>query len=82
MDREHDKWLIRHKRRQKLNSKTLKGRALILLDHLLCNDNFEDNKFLCLLYRIAHSASGVCGNKHEDWVVETEKLYKEFVKDG
>lgn len=79
MKEEHDKWLKEYRRRQKQNSKTLKGRALILLDHLLCNDSFGDDKFLCLLYRIAHSTSGVCDNKHEDWVMEIERLYKEEV---
>ncbi len=66
------------KRREGKASRTLKGKALCLIDMLTCNDDFSDNELLSLIYRIAHSAAGVCGNPHEDWQEEIHRLYRKF----
>lgn len=55
-----------------------KVKALRVIDMLTCNDEFEDNKLLSTIYRVAHSASGICGNPHQDWRQEIDKLYNEL----
>lgn len=64
------------RKRERKVVRTLKGKALRTIDMLTCNDDFKDNELLSLIYRIAHSASGVCGNSHEDWQKEIEKTYQ------
>lgn len=73
--------LKRFRGRERLCARTLKGRALLVIDHILVNIESED-KLLCMLYRIAHCATGVCGNIHEDWVEELEANYKRLVGNG
>jgi len=53
-------------------AQTLQGRALLTIDHILSELESED-KLLEKLYRIAHCATGVCPNPHEDWVKELEE---------
>ena len=53
-----------------------KVKALRVIDMLTCNDEFENNKLLGVIYRVAHSASGICDNEHEEWQKETQELYE------
>ena len=55
-------------------------KALRVIDMLTCNDEFENDKLLRGMYKVAHSASGICDNEHEDWRQETNKLYKELAQ--
>ena len=71
-------WLQKARYREKLCARTLKGKALLCIDHILSVLESEDpllNKF----YRMAHCATGVCGNPHEDWVKEIEETYQKLV---
>ena len=67
-------WLTKHRKRRQRCAKTLKGRALIVIDEILSNLE-SDNPLLERLYRLAHCATGVCENPHEDWVAEVNDLY-------
>ena len=69
-----DIWLTNHRRKEALCAKTLKGRALLTIDHILSNIESED-KLLSKLYRIAHCATGICD--HAGWVEELETTYLE-----
>lgn len=69
------KELIRLKKREELCARTPKGKALLTIDHILSNVG-SDDKLLCKLYRIAHCATGVCGNPHKDWIEELESDYE------
>lgn len=69
--------LNRLRRKERLCAKTLKGKALLTIDHILSNIGSED-KLLSELYCIAHCATGVCSNPHEDWVKKLEITYKEL----
>lgn len=60
-------------------ARTIKGKALLTIDHILVNIESED-PLLCKIYRIAHSATGTCGNPHKDWLEETNKTYQTLVK--
>ena len=71
-----DEYLKQSRIREKRCAKTLKGEALLVIDHILTNIESED-KLLSTLYRIAHCSTGVCENPHEDWQEEVHKLYKE-----
>ena len=57
-------------------ARSIKGKSLLVIDHILSNVGSED-PLLGLIYQIAHSATGVCGNTHDDWVEQTHRLYKE-----
>ena len=76
MERDMKAEFKRLKTRERLCAKTLKGRALLVIDHILTNLESED-ELLSKLYKIAHCATGVCSNKHEDWIAELEEAYKE-----
>ncbi len=69
------KWLTEQRARENRHARTLKGRALLTIDHILTNIGSED-EVLSKLYRIAHCATGVCQNPHEDWVRELNETYK------
>ena len=70
-----ENYLKKHRKRERLCVRTLKGKALFVIDHLL---NESEDKMLRQIYRIAHSATDVCENPHEDWKAETDELYKKF----
>jgi len=53
-----------------------KVKALRVIDMLTCNDEYENNKLLSDIYKVAHSASGICDNEHEEWQKETRELYE------
>ena len=72
-----DKWLNEHRKRERRCARTLKGKALLVIDHLLTNMGDEDNR-ICKLYRIAHCATGVCKDPHEDWIEEVHQTYKDL----
>ena len=74
----NDKWLLGCRKREKRCARTLKGRALLVIDHLLAEVESED-KLLSVLYCIAHSATDVCENEHLDWKLETEELYQKLI---
>jgi len=74
-------WLKEHRKKESQLVKDIPIKALRVIDMLTCNDDFADNKLLSTIYRVAHSASGICDNKHEVWNEETEKLYKELRKE-
>jgi len=67
--------LNRIRRRERLCARTRKGKALLVINHILSNIESED-KLLSKLFRIAHCATGVCGNPHKDWVKELDETYK------
>lgn len=73
-------WLKKHRAKERRIARSLRGRALLTIDHLLTNIE-SDDPFLCKLYSIAHCATGLCDNPHEDWVKELNQTYKEL-KDG
>ena len=72
-----DKWLKEHRKREADCAKTLQGKALLVIDHILTDIGDED-EMLRKLYRIAHCATGVCGCPHEGWVEEVNQTYKEL----
>lgn len=55
-------------------------KALRVIDMLTCNDEFENDKLLSAIYKVAHSASGICENPHEAWQKETADLYERLVQ--
>ena len=65
---------------EKETVKDPKVKALCVIDMLTCNDDFGDHKLLSTIYRVAHSASGICGNEHQDWQKETQMLYRKLKK--
>jgi len=71
-------WLTKQRHKEKLCTRTLKGKALLCIDHILSNIESED-PLLGKLYRIAHCAIGVCENPHEDWIKEVNETYESFV---
>ena len=70
--KEHKKFIEQARRRERICARTLKGRALLCIDGILSNLASED-QLTSKLYRIAHCATGVCGNPHEDWIKELEE---------
>ncbi len=66
------------RKREKLAVKDPKIKALQVIDMLTCNDDFNDDPLLSAIYKVAHSSSGICDNKHEDWQGETQKLYRKL----
>jgi len=64
------------RKREAKVTRTLMGKALRTIDMLTCNDDFANCELLSLIYRIAHSASGVCLNPHESWREEIHKTYQ------
>lgn len=73
-----EKWLEEHRGKERDLVKDPRVKALQVIDMLTCNDEFGNSKLLSTIYRVAHSATGICDNKHEDWLAETEKLYGEL----
>ena len=74
----NDTWLKESRQRRRRNTRTLKGRALFVIDYIL-SERMSEDKLEILLYTIAHSATSICSNPHEDWVKETERLYQQFI---
>ena len=72
------KWLREHRKKEKQLVKDPKIKALRVIDMLTCNDDFAEDKLLSTIYRVAHSACGICDNEHEDWQGQTEELYLEL----
>ena len=72
-----DRWLKNHRKREKKIAETVMGKALITIDKLASLDESEDPR-ISLIYRIAHSASGLCESNHKDWLIELDKIYKEL----
>ena len=72
-----DKELKAIRKREARCAKTFQGRALLVFNHILTGFESED-KLLSKLYRIAHCATGTCGNPHEDWVKEVEDTYTQI----
>jgi len=58
-----------------------KVKALLVIDMLLINVDCGDDKLLSTIYKIAHSASGICGNPHEDWKQKTQTLYRRLKRE-
>jgi len=69
------------KRRKEMRTKNviLKTKALEVIEGIC----LLDEKDVCKpFYRVAHVALGRCGNPHEDWRKELDKLHRHLVKDG
>lgn len=69
-------WLKTHRAKERKLVKDPKVKALRLIDMLTCNDDYANNELLTIIYKIAHSAHGICGNPHDDWKQEMDDLYK------
>lgn len=57
-------------------------RALIAIDGLcMCDcEPPEDERALSAVYRIAHSVTRHCGNKHEDWLASIDETFEALDK--
>lgn len=67
--------------------KTIKEKALEVIEVLVCDDEYgmredPDAKLLTTIYTYVHIANGRCGNPHEDWVAELEDIYSGMLKAG
>ena len=62
--------------------KDKKVKALRVIDMLITNTGKEENELLSLIYRISHSASGICNNPHKDWIAEIDSVYDKLMKTG
>ena len=62
------------------SKKDFKNRCLMVIQTLVGGDiEYEDIEQLKTdIYTIAHIALGTCENKHEDWIEETENMFKKF----
>lgn len=69
-----DKWLKNHRKREKKIASNVMGKALITIDKLISIDEPTDKR-LGLIYRIAHSASGLCEANHKNWLDEIDEVY-------
>lgn len=70
-----DDWLAQRRKRKARCASTLQGKALLVIDHLLSE---SDDPMLGRIYRIAHTAAGVCNAPHGDWEKEIHNLYEEL----
>lgn len=64
--------------------KDFKNRALMVIE-TLCGDDLvitDIEKFKSTIYRVAHSAREPKVCKHEDWVNETEEMFRQFNEAG
>ena len=70
--------------RETASKKDFKNRCLMVIQTLVGGDIvYEDIEQLKTeIYTIAHIALGTCENKHEDWIEETENMFKKFEKMG
>ncbi len=61
-----------------------KNRCFMVIGALVRGDIVNDDieKLKNDIYEIAHIGIGTCGNKHEDWAANMEKLFKAFEKGG
>lgn len=64
--------------------KDFKNKCFFLIETLVSGDIIYNNieklkEDICM---IAHVGSESCGNKHEDWVEETEKMFIKFEQEG
>jgi len=69
-------WEAEYILREQECAKTLKGRALLCIDEIITNLDPYDDPLLDKIGRIAHCATGVCSNPHEDWVKEVNETYR------
>lgn len=62
------------------SKKDFKNRCLMVIQTLVSGDMvYEDIEQLKTeIYTVAHIALGTCENKHEDWIKETENMFKKF----
>jgi len=67
------------RKKEKQCARNLAGKALLVIGHILTNIHSED-ALLSKIYRVAHCATGVCPNEHEDWVKEVHETYTELTK--
>ena len=74
----NDKWLLECRKRENICGRTLKGRALLVIDYLL-SEIGPKGPLLTKIYCIAHCTSGVCENKHKGWKQETEELFQKLI---
>ena len=72
-----DTYLKEQRAKERKCARTLKGKALLVIDHILTNLG-SDDELLSRLYGIAHCATGVCGNQHESWQKEVHELYEKL----
>lgn len=72
------------KKRGEEAKKDFKNRCLLVIETLVDMDiKYNDiEKLKEDIYKIAHIGLQTCGNKHEDWVEEMEKLFHHFENDG
>ena len=62
--------------------KSLKGKALFVIESLACIDELNDNELkelLTKIYKYSHVSNGICSNKHKDWKEELEKEFQELI---
>jgi len=45
---------------------------------VMLHNEEEKDEFLNKLYMVLHLANWTCENTHEDWKIETEKLFSEY----
>ena len=57
---------------------TLAERVCKTLEGITMLDMDDDGPFKSMVYRFCHIASEKCGNPHEDWVAEFEKVEAEI----
>ncbi len=69
---------------RKKAKKDFKNRCFMVIETLVGGDIVSDDieKLKDDIYEIAHIGIGDCNNKHENWVVNTERLFKLFEKGG
>lgn len=64
--------------------KDFKNRCFMVIETLVSGDieYTSIEKLKTDIYEIAHVGCGTCGNKHEEWVENTEALFKSFEDGG
>jgi len=79
-----EKDLAEIRKKHRLAKKEFKNRCFFVIETLVGGD-IESNdieKLKSDIYEIAHIGTETCGNKHEGWVENMEKLFKAFEKGG
>ncbi len=71
-------------KKSKEAKKDFKNRCFMVIETLVGGDIVSDDieKLKDDIYEIAHIGIGDCNNKHENCVVNTERLFKSFEKGG
>lgn len=64
--------------------KDFKNRCFMVIEALVSGDieYTSVDKLKSDIYEIAHVGCGTCGNGHEEWVKNTERLFKAFEDGG